>query len=192
MQPFDWDDLKRELDLWGEAGRVAELWWRDDDATEPTPALAGCFDLADAHALEIGLAVIPAGARDSLAATLAGRPHVAVLQHGYSHTNHAPAGQPAVEVGGARPVDAVLEEMREGYALLAALMPRISSRCSPRRGTISIRRCLSGSARPASSAPPPTGRARRWRARTGLSSPTRISIRSTGRPAAASRAWARR
>ena len=34
-----WADLDAELDRWKAAGRAATLWWRDDDATRPTPAL---------------------------------------------------------------------------------------------------------------------------------------------------------
>ncbi|MGO7418364.1 polysaccharide deacetylase, partial [Rhizobium ruizarguesonis] len=34
-----WDPLRRELDLWQAAGRVARFWLRDDDAVEPTLAL---------------------------------------------------------------------------------------------------------------------------------------------------------
>jgi hypothetical protein len=114
MQPLDWDDLARELDLWAESGRVATLWWRDDDAVEPTPALTRLLDLAAASGVEIGLAVIPAPARESLAAVLDAWPHVAILQHGYQHRNYAPKGSPAVECGGARPVDTVLEQVRAG------------------------------------------------------------------------------
>ena len=121
MQPLDWDDLTRELDLWAEAGRVATLWWRDDDATEPSPALDRLLDLTAAYRLEIGLAVIPAAAGAGLAEAVAGRPYVAVLQHGYRHRNHAPAGEPAVECGGARPVEEVLEEMGAGCRLMVRL-----------------------------------------------------------------------
>jgi peptidoglycan/xylan/chitin deacetylase (PgdA/CDA1 family) len=122
-QPFDWDDLTRELDRWAEAGRVVDLWWRDDDAVEPTPALRQLLDLADAFGIELGLAVIPAAAKGSLAAELAGRRDIAVLQHGYRHRNHAPPGGPAIECGGARPVDDVLTEMRSGYDIMQRLLP---------------------------------------------------------------------
>jgi hypothetical protein len=121
MQPLDWDDLTRELDLWAEAGRVATFWWRDDDAIEPTPPLERLLELASAFRLEVGLAVIPAAASDSLAAALAGCPFVAVLQHGYRHKNHAPPGEPAIECGGARPVEEVLDEMRLGYRRMRQL-----------------------------------------------------------------------
>src|SRR6185437_7317815 len=87
----EWPDLVAELDRWREAGRVAPLWWRDDDATAPTAELARLLALADAAPL--ALAVIPAGAGPDLAAALAGRPRVAVLQHGWRHADHAAIGK---------------------------------------------------------------------------------------------------
>ena len=34
-----WLGVESELGHWQRAGRVATLWWRDDDAAAPTPAL---------------------------------------------------------------------------------------------------------------------------------------------------------
>src|SRR5216684_8019215 len=53
----DWLDLERELDAWRAAGRSATLWWRDDDAVRPTPALDRL--LAIAAGVPLALAVIP-------------------------------------------------------------------------------------------------------------------------------------
>ncbi len=121
MQHTDWDDLKRELDAWAAADRVAALWWRDDDAIEPSLALARLLDLTSARGIDLGLAVIPAGAIEDLAARLSDHAGVVVLQHGYRHHNHAPIGEPAVEVGGPRPVDEVLTDMRAGFRQLQSL-----------------------------------------------------------------------
>ena len=46
-----WDALARELDAWGEAGAVATLWWRDDDAVADTPTLRRLLSLAAATVL---------------------------------------------------------------------------------------------------------------------------------------------
>lgn len=87
----DWSDLVDELDRWGEVGRVARLWWRDDDAVTATPELSRLLDItAEAP---VALAVIPAAARPELAAALASAPNSAVLQHGWRHANHASAGK---------------------------------------------------------------------------------------------------
>ena len=50
MAAADWADLVAELDRWGEAGRVATLWWRDDDAVAATPQLATLLRVAGGSA----------------------------------------------------------------------------------------------------------------------------------------------
>ncbi|HYE00178.1 MAG TPA: hypothetical protein VEH84_12405, partial [Alphaproteobacteria bacterium] len=111
-----WDGLARELDLWGAAGRVATLWWRDDDAVAATPAL----DRLLAPALPLTLAVIPAAAEPGLAERLRTAPAVTVAQHGWSHADHAPPGAKSIELGG-RPAAAVAADLAAGRDRLAAL-----------------------------------------------------------------------
>ena len=43
---MSWARLDAELDAWRRSGRQPSLWWRDDDVSEPTPALARLLDLA--------------------------------------------------------------------------------------------------------------------------------------------------
>lgn len=117
-----WAELERELDAWDAAGRTATLWWRDDDAIEPGPALDRLLDIAARHGAPIALAVIPADAGPALAQRLAhGDAAVAVLQHGFAHRNHAPPGKKKSELGADRPVDEVLRELSVGQAKLATL-----------------------------------------------------------------------
>ena len=117
-----WDELDRELDAWGTAGQVATLWWRDDDATEPTAALDRLLDISGQHGAPVALAVIPAAAHRALAARLAAAPALtSVLQHGYAHRNHAPAGEKKAELSGHRPPAEVLGELEAGRARLAEL-----------------------------------------------------------------------
>jgi hypothetical protein len=118
---FGFDDLARELECWAKAGRVARFWWRDDDATGPTPELSRLLDLSDSHGIEVAVAVVPASASTRLPDVIGPRRCAAVLQHGYAHKNHAPPGKPAVECGGARSVDAVIGELGEGRRRLAEL-----------------------------------------------------------------------
>jgi hypothetical protein len=113
-----WSALRRELDAWAKAGRTATLWWRDDDAVAATPALRRLLGLAEQHDVPLALAVIPRDARRSLFAALAKHTHVYVLQHGYGHTNHAPAGAKKCELGADRPRAAILAELAEGRVLL--------------------------------------------------------------------------
>ena len=102
-----WDALAREVDAWRAAGREATLWWRDDDATGPTPALSRLLALRPGCPL--GLAVIPAAAKESLADELTGA--VDVLVHGFAHANHAPAGERKSEYPAGR---AAPDELRAG------------------------------------------------------------------------------
>jgi hypothetical protein len=114
----EWADLVAELDRWGEAGRVAALWWRDDDAVAVTPELEALLRLA--AEVPLGLAVIPADARPELAAALAPFPQVAVLQHGWHHANRAATGKKS-EFPPGRPAADVAAELAEGQARLMAL-----------------------------------------------------------------------
>ena len=41
-----WQKFADELARWSDAGREVELWWRDDDAARPTPALDRLLRLA--------------------------------------------------------------------------------------------------------------------------------------------------
>ncbi|HEX3538279.1 MAG TPA: polysaccharide deacetylase family protein [Stellaceae bacterium] len=113
-----WTGLADELDAWAAQGKVARLWWRDDDAVEPTLQLASLLELADGTPL--GLAVIPAGARPDLANMLRGEPQVAVLQHGWRHTNHGGASKKS-EFPASRPARQVADELAAGRGRLAEL-----------------------------------------------------------------------
>jgi peptidoglycan/xylan/chitin deacetylase (PgdA/CDA1 family) len=116
-----WSELEHELDDWHRAGRVADLWWRDDDVIEPSPLLDRLLALAGEQRCTVGLAVIPSGAVPALARRLAGGPGVEVLQHGFAHRNHAPAGEKAQELGAHRPLGVVLAELELGRGRLATL-----------------------------------------------------------------------
>lgn len=113
-----WPDLVSELDRWEEAGQVATLWWRDDDAVAMTPALGRLLSLAGEAPL--ALAVIPAAADASLAKALRGRANVAVVQHGWSHVNHGGTGRKS-EFPAERPAETVEAELTAGRERLADL-----------------------------------------------------------------------
>jgi hypothetical protein len=115
----DWPDLVAELDRWGESGRTATLWWRDDDAAEACAALDDLLDLAGG--VPLGLAVIPASATPALAERLAAEPRVRVLQHGWRHRNHnTPAGRKS-EFPGSRSAAFAAEDLAAGHERLDRL-----------------------------------------------------------------------
>ncbi len=113
-----WDELTAELDAWAAAGRVATLWWRDDDAVQPSAALDWLIELVNQFEVPVALAVVPAGLRSELAIRLVEEPRVTVLQHGYAHTNHAPPGEGKSELGTHRPINQTLGELAAGWLAL--------------------------------------------------------------------------
>jgi len=113
-----WDALDRELAAWSDAGRVARLWWRDDDATAPSPALDRLLAIGAETGIGLALAVIPARAQPELPARLAQARGVTVWQHGWAHMNHAPVGAPKAELGPHRPLGFMLGELVRGRLAL--------------------------------------------------------------------------
>lgn len=125
MTDAAWESLARELGAWTEGGRTATFWWRDDDAIDATASLKKLLGLSGALSVPLMLAVIPAKATPALGATLA-RLNGAVLQHGFAHINHAPAGSPKSEFSGARPLAERLSDLATGRHTLADLVgPRL-------------------------------------------------------------------
>jgi hypothetical protein len=158
-----WSDLIAELDRWGMAGRLAGLWWRDDDAVRPTAALDRLLEIA--AGIPLGLAVIPGDVEPELADRLTAAPQVCVLQHGWRHANHGGDGRKS-EYPGSRAEIAVAAEMADGRARLRQLfgpraLPifvppwnRIAERWLPLLPAAGLA-VLSGVDRPAPPMPPP-------------------------------------
>lgn len=116
--------LLAELDAWAAVGRQATLWWRDDDATQPTPALEALLAVAAETGVAPVLAVIPFAATAALAERLARAPAVRVWQHGLRHVNRAPAGAKSQElVVAAKEGNRadILHHLAEGRARMQAL-----------------------------------------------------------------------
>lgn len=118
----DWPALCGELDAWAAAGRRATLWWRDDDAEAPSPALDRLLALARRHRVPLALAVVPAGAGEALAERLAAAPEAVALSHGLDHRNLAPAGARKSEFGPDRPVAELLADAATGWNRLKLLL----------------------------------------------------------------------
>lgn len=114
----NWAQLETELDAWLVAGRIANFWWRDDDAAAPGPRLDQLIDITKPTGLL--LAVIPKRLQPTLVTSLSQAPHVHVAQHGYAHINHAPRGRGlgAWELGLHRGIDAVMADLDAGHACL--------------------------------------------------------------------------
>ena len=116
-----WHALGEEATRWQESGRTAQLWWRDDDATDSEPALDRLLALHRATRVPLALAVVPAHATPALADRLAAESDVDLLQHGYAHLNHAAPGEKKAELGPHRPAMVVLGELGTGWLALERL-----------------------------------------------------------------------
>ena len=85
-----WQQLSAELDQWQASGRVATLWWRDDDAAAVTPALERLLVLQRDRGVPLALAAIPARTREALARRLERNPQLRYSNTG-THTRIMPA-----------------------------------------------------------------------------------------------------
>ena len=120
--PASWSDLVAELDCWHAAGRLATLWWRDDDAGTATAALDRLVRIADG--VPLTLAVIPAAAGPELAAwreLAAERGHrLGIIQHGWQHRDHAGNGKKS-EFPAGRSGPAAADDLAAGRQRLVGL-----------------------------------------------------------------------
>jgi len=110
-----------ELARWRGEGLILPIWWRDDDAVAPTPALERLLALTSQFGAPLHLAVIPEPATPELADHLKTASSTFVLTHGWRHANHAPPDQKKAEFGSHRPVGAMLEEIAAGHRRLGEL-----------------------------------------------------------------------
>lgn len=115
----DWTPLDTELARWREQELTLPLWWRDDDAIATTPALTRLHDLARHLDMPVHLAVIPAGAEDTLISSIG--THLIPVVHGWAHENHARWYQKKAEFGEHRPRDQMQAETELGLCRLRAL-----------------------------------------------------------------------
>ena len=117
------DELRSHLDWFADRDRKVRFWWRDDDAIEPTQALDRLLAQANAHKVDVALAVIPKDATEALAARLKSEPHALILQHGWQHKNfqRKDLGEKAAELGSRRDADELLGQLADGKQRLEAL-----------------------------------------------------------------------
>ena len=108
-------DFVAELKIWREQDRILPVWWRDDDATAPSPALDRLLGLSARFGAPLHLAVIPEPATEALATSLHDTVNVFVLPHGWQHRNNAPSDQKKAEFGAHRPLPDMLDEIAAGW-----------------------------------------------------------------------------
>lgn len=112
------EKLVAALDECGRRGITADLWLRDDDAVEPTPALDTLLDLCGSFSAPVTLAVIPEMTTDRLARHLDASNIAQIAVHGWSHTNYAGEKEKKQELGAHRDLSIVLDELQSGLEKL--------------------------------------------------------------------------
>lgn len=113
--------LLETLDDFASRNIVADFWLRDDDATEPSPALDRLLELSDQFSIPMTLAVIPEPTGDALAKRLEQTTAIDVAVHGWAHQNHAGPEEKKRELGLHRPLETVLGELQQGLTKLQSL-----------------------------------------------------------------------
>lgn len=108
--------LGSELRLWAKAGRAPVIWWRDDDARAPAPALDRLLELSRRHEAPLTLAAIANPDLPALVRRLEAEPLVEIAVHGFQHVNRQPAGQGFGEVVASDSVDWVRAQLRSTVA----------------------------------------------------------------------------
>jgi len=116
-----WALVRREIALWRRAGHTPLLWWRDDDAQRVVPALDRLLMLARRHEVPLMLAVIPVADLNDLGLVLADFPLVTVAQHGVTHLNARPFGQPCDEFAAGSGVDEIAAAIAQAAEYLRCL-----------------------------------------------------------------------
>ena len=114
---MSWRELDEELARWRDAGRTADFWWRDDDATAPSKPLERLLKLSKTSGVPLALAVIPGKATPQLFSGL----EAWVLMHGTDHVNRAGPGEKKTEFPQAEPETDAAERLAAARQRLARL-----------------------------------------------------------------------
>src|SRR2546423_8825704 len=91
---MNWQALDEELARRRDTGGSPTLWWRDDDAAQPTGEVKRLLALSRAADIPVALAVVPLAAVPGMFADLP----ACGLMHGTDHRNPAAAGGKKNEV----------------------------------------------------------------------------------------------
>ncbi len=116
-----WSELAVELDAWASQGRNATLWWRDDDSENDDPWIASLLALRRRVRIPLAVSAVPLATDAAFAEAVLAEEDVWVLQHGYAHRNHAPAGEKKCELAAVRDKAEVCRDLAAGAQRLRRL-----------------------------------------------------------------------
>ena len=128
MADAGWKRLNEEMQRWHDLGQAVRLWWRDDDAIEPTSELERLIMLIRQAEAPLALAVIPAHASGALAERLSTEPLMRPVMHGWRHDNHEPVERKKCEFGSARQTEALRADLSLGRENITRLFGASAAR----------------------------------------------------------------
>ncbi len=108
---IDWRPVEAEIELWHDAHMTLPLWWRDDDAIEPTAQLEQLIGIATDNDIPVHLAIIPKFATKELRDRISQTPYIIPVTHGWSHESHSPVDQKNAEFGSNRPIEDSIQDL---------------------------------------------------------------------------------
>ena len=126
-----WTQVEQEIERWRAAGQRPRMFLRDDDAVTVTPALERLVNLVHRHKAPLLLASIPSMTDDKLGVLVRDELLIVGAVHGWAHVSHAPVGEKPCELGSHRPLETVLEELRQGRERLIGLFGWVSDLLVP-------------------------------------------------------------
>jgi len=116
---MSWQAFEEAIARRRDAGHETVFWWRDDDASTPTPELEAVLAVGRRASAPLALAVIPAAATPDLFGLLGA--DVQVLQHGADHRNRSAPGEKKSEFPAAEGDAAALGRLRAARTRLAKM-----------------------------------------------------------------------
>ena len=120
--------LANELNTWTETGKIAEIWWRDDDLKTSTKKLDHLLSTANDIKLVPLLAVVPAKASRQLMNTL-NSCNVKIAMHGFQHQNHEALPKKKSEFGDSRLIEHQKIDLKNGIKQLDNLFGKLFLKC---------------------------------------------------------------
>jgi len=111
--------------MWRKDNVPATLWWRDDDAQMSCAQLDQLIQLSTTSKTPLVLATIPHGIDKSLSGKIVNTANITIVQHGWSHGNHAPPSEKKCELGDHRPLNDIEHELTTGAEILTQLFGEI-------------------------------------------------------------------
>lgn len=113
-----WQQFIDELSNWKKTNTSPIFWIRDDDITEENENIFKLINLCISNDTPLYLAAIPKKIDRKLISKTINYSECYILQHGFSHQNHAPKKHKKSEFHSSRELNVMCSEIKKGYEIL--------------------------------------------------------------------------